>query len=254
MNSLRCLLLCSALLAAGCYDSPFGERGDDGTAQPVTTTIRELHEAYNEVTGLITANVIVDGIVTTSDLDGNFYRTLCIENDGAAIEVMAGLDHLHNSYPVGCHVTLRIKGLAMGTSYGLLQVGRMPAAGSGFATDYLGSKASVDKALTRNGEALNPIAPKLLTLPELSKSACGTLIRIDGLQYLPDEESENTWSGYRCFTDEDGQSVYTYVRAYADFAEKKIPLGKCSLTGILQQDASGGRFIVKLRYENDYAY
>lgn len=36
----RLVLLGVALLAAGCYDSRFGERGDDATPEPVTATIR----------------------------------------------------------------------------------------------------------------------------------------------------------------------------------------------------------------------
>ena len=41
---------------------------------------------------------------------------------------MAGIDHLHNDFPPGSRVTLRLKGLALGESRGILQVGRKPAA------------------------------------------------------------------------------------------------------------------------------
>ena len=151
-------LLCVALLAAGCYDSRFGERGDDATPEPVTATIRQLREKFAGRPSPVTGDIVVSGRVTTSDYDENFYRTFCIEEDGAGIEVMAGIDHLHNDFPEGCQVTLRLRGLALGESHGVLQAGRMPAAGSGFATDYIGSKAALDAAVTRNGEALEPIA------------------------------------------------------------------------------------------------
>ena len=153
----RLALLCVALLAAGCYDSRFGERGDDATPEPVTATIRQLREKFAGTTFPVTGDIVVSGRVTTSDYDENFYRTFCIEEDGAGIEVMAGIDHLHNDFPEGCQVTLRLRGLALGDSHGVLQAGRMPAAGSGFATDYIGSKAALDAAVTRNGEALKPI-------------------------------------------------------------------------------------------------
>lgn len=42
----RLALLCVALFAAGCYDSRFGERGDDATPEPVTATIRQLREKF----------------------------------------------------------------------------------------------------------------------------------------------------------------------------------------------------------------
>jgi hypothetical protein len=97
----RLALLCVALLAAGCYDSRFGERGDDATPEPVTATIRQLREKFAGTTFPVTGDIVVSGRVTTSDYDENFYRTFCIEEDGAGIEVMAGIDHLHNDFPEG---------------------------------------------------------------------------------------------------------------------------------------------------------
>lgn len=61
-----------------------------------------------------------------------------------------------------------------------------------------------------------------------------------------------TWAGYKRFTDDTGAAVYTYVRSYARFADDEVPVGRCTLTGILQYDATGeGRYILKLRDEND---
>lgn len=240
-----------ALLAAGCYDSRFGERGDDATPEPVTATIRQLREKFAGTTFPVTGDIVVSGRVTTSDYDENFYRTFCIEEDGAGIEVMAGIDHLHNDFPEGCHVTLRLRGLALGESHGVLQAGRMPA-GSGFATDYIGSKAALDAAVTRNGEALEPIVPTLLSPGELTPERCGTLVRIGALGYTPEDLTPGTWAGYKRFTDDTGAAVYTYVRSYARFADDEVPVGRRTLTGILQYDATGeGRYILKLRDEND---
>ena len=166
---------------------------------------------------------------------------------------MAGIDHLHNDFPEGCQVTLRLRGLALGESHGVLQAGRMPAAGSGFATDYIGSKAALDAAVTRNGEALAPIAPTLLSPGELTPERCGTLVRIGALSYTPEDLTPGTWAGYKRFTDDTGAAVYTYVRSYARFADDEVPVGRCTLTGILQYDATGeGRYILKLRDENDW--
>lgn len=46
--------------------------------------------------------------------------------------------------------------------------------------------------------------------------------------------------------------LHLYVRSYARFADDEVPVGRCTLTGILQYDATGeGRYILKLRDEND---
>lgn len=61
---------------------------------------------------------------------------------------------------------------------------------------------------------------------------------------------------YKRFTDAGGAEIYTYVRNYAGFAGEEVPAGKsCSLTGILQYDDAGkGRYLLKLRDENDCMY
>lgn len=119
-------LLCVALLAAGCYDSRFGERGDDATPEPVTATIRQLREKFAGTTFPVTGDIVVSGRVTTSDYDENFYRTFCIEEDGAGIEVMAGIDHLHNDFPEGCQVTLRLRAWRWAKATGYCRPGGCP--------------------------------------------------------------------------------------------------------------------------------
>ena len=214
----RLPLLCAFLLLTGCYDSRFGERSGGEEPEPATATIAQLRQLYAGTTFVIATDVVVSGRVNTSDAEENFYRTFCVEEDGAGLEVMAGIDHLHNDFPPGSRITLRLKGLALGESRGILQVGRKPAAGSGFATDYLGSKAALDAAVSRTGEAPQPVAPALLTIAELTPKRCGTLVRIDGLSYTPEDLTPGTWAGYKRFTDAGGAEIYTYVRNYAGFA------------------------------------
>ena len=220
----RLPLLCAFLLLTGCYDSRFGERSGGEEPEPATATIAQLRQLYAGTTFVIATDVVVSGRVNTSDAEENFYRTFCVEEDGAGLEVMAGIDQLHNDFPPGSRVTLRLKGLAL--------------------------------AASRTGEAPQPIAPALLTIAELTPKRCGTLVRIDGLSYTPEDLTPGTWAGYKRFTDAGGAEIYTYVRNYAGFAGEEVPAGKsCSLTGILQYDDAGkGRYLLKLRDENDCMY
>ena len=296
----------AALLLTGCYDSRFGEPDDDGEGKPATETIAALRDRYAGTPFTVTGDIVVTGRVASCDRAENFYRTLCICDAEAGLEVMAGIDHLHNDFPIGSRVTLSLRGLAVAESRGVLQAGRPPAAGSGYATDYIGSRAALGSVLVRSGEALAapspaPLAipaltesrgvlqagrppaagsgyatdyigsraalgsvlvrsgealaapsPAPLAIPALTESRCGTLVRIDGVRYTPEDLSAATWAGYKRFTDADGNAVYTYVRRYARFADAEVPAGTVSLTGILQYDAAGdGRYILKLRDEND---
>lgn len=240
----------AALLLTGCYDSSFRSKNGGPPAEPVTSTIALFNAAHTGTTFRVTGDVVLSGIVTTSGEGGNFYRTLCIEDEGAGLEVMAGIDQLHNDYPVGSRITLHLKGLAAGRSRGVVQIGRLPAPGSGYATDYIGSKPALDAALTRSGEPLQAVEPSPLTLGELTPARCGSLVRIDGLRYAPEDLTLGTWAGEKRFTDGEGREIRTFVRNYARFADEEVPSGPGSLTGILQQDDKG-RYLLKPRDEND---
>lgn len=245
-------LTATVLLSAGCGDSRFGDPGDSGTRQAVNETLAGLRTRYAGTPFTIGSDIVVAGTVTSSDHAENFYRTLCIEDNEAALEVMAGIDHLHNDFPVGCRITLRLNGLRIGETRGVLQAGRPPAPGSGYVTDYIGSRPALAAALVRSGETLNPPTPALRKIAELRPELCGTLVRIDGLRYTPEDLTSATWAGYKRFTDAESNAVWTYVRSYARFADVEVIAGTVSLTGILQYDASGdGRYILKLRDEND---
>ena len=123
----RCAIVAAMLLAAGCYDAPYGEP-DEGEQPPLRTeTIATLRKRYPGKTLRLEGQIIVEGVVSSCDKAGNFYRSFCIEEEGAGIEIMAGIDQLHNDYPIGCRVSLSLEGLALGASRGVLQIGRRPA-------------------------------------------------------------------------------------------------------------------------------
>lgn len=282
-NVTAVLVAALATALGGCYDTGFDGPADAQTRPSATTTIAYLREVYTGTPFVIESDVVVTGHVNSSDAAGNFFRSFCIEADGAGIEVMAGVDHLHNNYPPGSRVTLRLKGLCLGESYGTLQVGRLPAPGSGFATEYIGSKPALDAIVVSGGAPSEPPVPALKTIASLTSAACGTLVRIENVRCTPEEEAPQngatddgadedfqgsgkdglpneggaeepapvTWAGYRRFTDPEGAEIYTYTRLYADFADQRVPTATCALVGILQRESPGGRFTLKLRDQND---
>ena len=247
------LILLTLLGLASCYDSSFSTDDPHREGPLTTTSLRAIGEGLQEgERTTITKELVVEGRVTTSDRSGNFYRTFCIESEGAAAEVMAGLDALHNDYPEGARVVISLKGLAVGRRIGVLQIGLPTESGSYYPTDYFGSKAALDRYCTRTTTPLAPLTPTTKTISALMPADCGCLVRIDGLRYAPETITESCWKGYQRFTDSNGDAVYSYVRDYADFANEPLPTGSCSLVGILQYNPSGeGRFLIKLRDETD---
>lgn len=249
-----------------CYDSGFGEPQDIDRTEPVTLSIAQLKKQFLGTPFVIDGDFSVTGYVTSSDRAGNFYRTICIEENQSAIELMAGIDQLHNDFPVGCSVTLHLDGLTVAERLGVLQIGNAPEPGSGYDTDYIASKAALDKILFRNSEKIREVVPAHRSIPELTPELCGSLVRIDNLRYVSEEVDEGEglngemteevgeacWSGYGQFIDPEGNTIYSYVRSYADFATEAIPQGEVSLVGILQyENSANGRYLIKLRDEND---
>ena len=240
------------ILLAGCYDTGFGHPEREVQETVVSQTIADLKNDYAGTPFTVTGNISVAGTVTSSDQAGNFYRTLCIQDLHAGMEIWTGIDQTHNEFPIGCRVTVRLEGLTVTCSRGVLQAGKAPHPGSGYEIDYIGSQAALGKVIVRNSETLQPLDPARMTIPELTPEHGGTLVRIDRLHYLPEDLSASDWNGYKRFADERGNTIRTYVSPYADFSAEEVPAGTVSLTGILQCEESGAdRYILKLRDEND---
>ena len=250
---LATLLLC---FAAGCYDGSFDTPESSSTPPTPTTTLAELNRLVGSSSTTIDRNWVVSGRVTTSDRSGNFYQSLIIEEDRAALEISVALDALHNDFPIGSLVTVKLEGLAVGRRFGIAQAGIPPISEGYYPTDPIRSKAKLDEHLFRTNEPLvTPLATRY-RIDELTPTLAGTLICIEGLTPILEESTDPypvapTWEGYRTFVDDEGDTIESYVSSYADFASQPLPDERCTITAILQYDSKGERYILKLRDEKD---
>lgn len=247
------VLLCILPAIAGCSKGYAPDPPVCPELPAPTVTIAEFQTLYLDRAVVIRDPIVLTGIVTTSDRAGNFYHTLCIEQERAAVEIRTGTENSHTRYPVGCRVYLRVQGLCMERERGVLQIGPPETEAGDEAVGYFRAQALLDLHLFR-GEMEEPIPVGTLRTPgELDPSLCGTLVLVPGLRYEPEEEEEPLWTGYRRFVDDEGFVLYTYVSPYARFAQQTIPSGKIALRGILQRTESGARagYTIKMRDETD---
>lgn len=250
------LLLPAVAAAAGCHNGPFDMLPPDAPEPPATISLAELHRRCADGTVTVTNPLAVSGIVTTTDLESVFYHTLCIESEGAALEVLAGIEHLHVDYPPGCRVVVPLEGLCLHTYRGVLQAGVPAAPGSYSPVDYLASPAAVAERLIRTGDPLQEVVATRRSAAELTPALCGTLVTLDGLQpdeILPENDLPR-WGGTHRFRDAAGNYVYSYVREGARFAGTTLPKTPCSLTGILRYDSGTERYLIQLRDASDIHY
>lgn len=250
MTLRRLLLPLAALLLAGCYD-----RHDEPPLHfdtpAASTTIGELHRLLADGATTVEGSVTVRGVVTSSDRDGNFYRTLTLQDGERAIELLAGIDDLHRIYPVGTQLTLDLRGLRLARRSGVLQAGRAAKPYAPYPTDFIGSRAALDRCVCRSGTA--PVEPLHLTLPIADPALCGVLVTLEGLHFAPQEIEECRWAGTKRFADDAGHEIRVLTRDYARYADHEIPMGRVTLTGILQRagESEEAPYQLKMRSETD---
>lgn len=214
----------------------------------------------------IDKELIISGYVTANDKGGNFYRSFVLEDETGAVEIKSGEIELHNIYVYGRKVTVKAKGLTLGMYNGVAELGMRSYSPGSYQTDYIGYKTAVDKYIFRS-DIISEISPTLKTISGLENVDCGKLIRLTGIELIKTDEIDNpTWAeapvgwdntprtGYRMFTDTDGNEICIVTSGYAEFAGEEVPQGKINVTGILSYGKTGtGRemFLLKMRELKD---
>ena len=94
------LYIVVATLFSGCYEGfNEAERGDKLPTR--NTTIADLKGRYPNEYHTIEQDIVCEGRVTSSDRDGNFYRSLFIEDESGGLEILLGIYDSYTQYPVG---------------------------------------------------------------------------------------------------------------------------------------------------------
>ena len=246
------LALCG--LSCGCRDR-FDVPDTPADAPAANITIPSLHAFLHAETVVVREELTVSGTVVSSDEAGNFYRTLVLDDGTGGAELRIAEYNLYTICPPGCRLTVSLRGCALGERNGVLQIGLPPDAYSPYPTGYISSRVLLERLLHPTGERQEPVATPC-EIARLGTASCGRLVRIDALRFRPDAEQAvpQTWEGYRLFEDAAGRTIAVYTSAYARFADREIPAGECSLTGVLEYGTAGSygkQFILQMRDEND---
>ena len=160
-------IIAVALLAVSCeeWEPVIGNQGDP--AEPayetltVNTTISELKALYKGKPLHINDDVIIGGQVTSSDVSGNIYRSLYIQDETGGIEIKIGNSSLYNDYKLGQWVYVKCQGLVLGNYGGMLQVGAEDPTGE-YETAYIDVKSLIYAHVIK-GQKGTPLAPVELT-------------------------------------------------------------------------------------------
>jgi len=148
----------------------------------VTNTIQQVKGMYTfGGATVIETDVIIEGYVVSSDKSGNIYKTLSIQdapvNPTSAIKISIDETNLYTKYDVGRKIYVNLKGLAVGYSFGSIQIGQ---AVEGELTRI--SAFEVKNHIFRSCEVAE-IIPKKVTIAELNEDMLEMLIEIENVQF-----------------------------------------------------------------------
>jgi hypothetical protein len=253
MKRFASVLILFSIVVSGCYDN-HSEPTPGEFSKQANCTIAQLRELCNDgLCYLVKEERICVGRVTSSDREGNFYRSVVIEDNSGGVEVKLGTYNLASQYPVGLMVALHLDGTALMIENGVVQMG-LPPQSFDSAPREMEAQEVIDRHLLRSN-SIAPTTPSVSTVEELSASRCGQFVEVENIIHAPLTES-NEEEYYR-FVDESNNAIFIYISRYADFSDTEIPISLHSVQGILYHESVGlgigKQFVIKPRFKDDFS-
>jgi len=244
-------LLLMLVFASACTD----EFDDPAVANPVAKhspnmTIADFKAKYwqDDVNYIDTINedIVIHGWVTSTDISGNIYKSLYINDGTAALSISINQNNLCNKYRLGQEIVLPLKGYYIGKYNGQQQLGYPAWYEKGrvweatFLPQYLW-----ESMVELNGKPdMTRVEPMVVTLDEFcNKFDKATLlkyqaqlVRINGVTFedagkVPYAEKESSTN--RTIVDDRNNTLTLRNSNYADFRSMTLPTGKVDIIGML---------------------
>ncbi|WGD35571.1 DUF5689 domain-containing protein [Olleya sp. YS] len=196
---------------------------------------------YDEASPTVTEKY-TEGYVVSSDEGGNFYKQLVIqdkpENPTAAIVVQVDKNPMFTQYEFGRKVFIKLNGLSVGESNGVIQLGRL----EGEDIERIPSTL-VSQHILRADEVATIIA-KEVSISDFNDDLESQYIRLTDMQFNSNligltfaSESNDSFDGERtlesCAT---GGSVVLSTSTFSDFKGLTLPANRGTIDGILTRD------------------
>jgi len=208
----------------------------------VTNTIEQIKEMYRYGGAtVIETEVVIEGYVVSSDESGNIYKVISIqdkpENPTSAIKIAINQTDLYTKYNIGRKIFIKLKGLAVGYSFGSFQIGKAV----GTELDRIPA-TEVNNYIVRSCEVAE-IIPKVVRIEDLNDTMLEMLIKIENVQFK-DNELGKTYGNLDNSTTVDRglgslkddciltNEIILRNSGYSDFKNELLPEGKGSITAI----------------------
>lgn len=220
------------------------------------TTFRAIHNRYKQAVNRGNAvaqintdeDLYIEGYVISSDAAGNFFKELIIQNKTDAsspdadprlgLRIDVNVSSLSDTYDFGRRVYIKLAGLTIGESNGVITIGTGDAAivKQIQAVDYRRIIIKTPDVVT--------ITPKRCNIEDLTQNDQNTLIQLNTMQLNRFQlgstfasEAIDEFDGFRTFENcKSGVSIIMQTSTFSDFKSLIIPQGQGHITGVYSRD------------------
>ena len=195
------------------------------------------------------------GYVVSSDEGGNYFEEIILqdkpENPTIGVKVLIDVNPLFIRYEVGRKVYVKLNGLAVGITNGVLTVGAL----NGNEVDKIPS-ASENDFLLRSAE-IATMVPLPMDIADFTDAKTNLLVQLNNVQFQYSQVIDNSltyaseafdqFDGERilqsCLT---GSSTIFSTSTFADFKSLTLPSGIGTMSAVLSRNFEGDAFIVSV--------
>lgn len=238
---LPILFFCALMLQTACVDQDFDEPPvPNGSNLVANTTIADLKAGY--ISGNfqeITDDIIIEGIVITSDEAGNFYKELFIQDATGGIGLSINVTNLYNEYPLGRKVFIKCQGLTLGDDNGSIQLG------GGITTGNNGDPllARIEDVLLTDfiekGPRDQTLPIQTIKISDINEGMVNSLVKLENVQFASIDAGETyadpiqQFSLNRTVEDCDDNQIVLRSSGFSSFAADLTPENGGSITALL---------------------
>lgn len=232
----------------GLYEQALlGEADDLGIDPNDDQAIEELRDGFTF--DLSESTQFISGYVISSDESGNWFEELILqnaaENPTAGVRVLIDVNPLFSTYEVGRKVFVKLGGLHIGDSNGVLTLG---------VTDGLEKiSAAVENDFIRRSTEVGTLVPLEIAISDFDESLENLYVRLSDMQFIREEAIDNLLTFAAEPTDEfDGertlmscannQTVILSTSTFSDFKALSLPTGRGTIDGVLTRNFFGDVF------------
>ncbi|WP_179009280.1 DUF5689 domain-containing protein [Winogradskyella forsetii] len=208
----------------------------------------------------------VTGYVVSSDEGGNYFEEIILqdkpENPTIGIKLLIDVNPLFTKYEVGRKIYVKISGLAVGISNGVLTLGSQ--AGSG--VDKIPSQFE-NEFIERSNEVAN-IVPLPLNISDFTVQKTNLMIALNDVQFNRNDvfdeannfdtyasSAQDQFDGERTLEScESGASVIFSTSTFADFKGLALPKGRGTVNAVLSRNFEGNNYIVAINTPEDIVF